>query len=139
METVNQGRRTFLKVSAAVGGGLLIGVHLPAYTADTLTNSPQNSPETSTETSPENKPQPDTEFIPNAWIRISADNTITILVDKSEMGQGVYTSLPMLVAEELEVALDQVTVEFAPADKVYVNPEIRTQATGGSTSIKSRF
>jgi isoquinoline 1-oxidoreductase subunit beta len=78
-------------------------------------------------------------FAPNAWLRIGADDTITILVDRSEMGQGVYTSLPMLVAEELEADWSRIHTESAPADVVYANAAIGApiQVTGGSTSIRA--
>ena len=111
---VNPSRRTFLKATALAAGGFAIGIHLPSrldVAAQTTT------------------------FAPNAWLRIDGDG-VTILVGQSEMGQGVLTSLPMLVAEELEVELDQVTIEQAPADSAYGNPLLfGQQVTGGSTSI----
>ncbi len=78
-------------------------------------------------------------FQPNPWVRIAEDGAITIVIDRSEMGQGVATSLAMLVAEELEVDLAQVGIEFAPADPAYANPEFGEQVTGGSTSIRSSW
>ena len=59
---------------------------------------------------------------PNAWILIHSDGTVTLLVARSAMGQGVMTALPMLLAEELEVDLERVTVAFSPAYRVYDNP-----------------
>ncbi|MDA0228630.1 MAG: molybdopterin-dependent oxidoreductase [Proteobacteria bacterium] len=107
-------RRTFLKITALAAGGFAIGIHLPGR----LNVAAQT-----------------TTFAPNAWLRIDGDG-VTILVSQSEMGQGVLTSLPMLVAEELEIALDQVIIEQAPADSAYGNPSFfGQQATGGSTSI----
>ncbi len=82
-------RRTFV-------GGLLIAVALPA-----CKQSPKSSGELKF-------------FEPNAWLHIGTDNSITFLCDRAEMGQGVYTSLTMLVAEELGVSLDRIKVEFAP-------------------------
>jgi len=72
----------------------------------------------------------------NAWLRIGTDNSVTFLCDKAEMGQGVYTSLPMLIAEELGIRLDQIKVEFAPPGDQYINNLIGGQVTGGSTSIR---
>lgn len=79
------------------------------------------------------------EFQPNAWIRIDPNNNITFMIDKSEMGQGVETSLAMLLAEELEVDLETVRTEFAPAAPIYANTLFRVQVTGGSTSIESSY
>jgi isoquinoline 1-oxidoreductase beta subunit len=73
---------------------------------------------------------------PNAWLRIGTDDSITFLCDRSEMGQGVYTSLPMLIAEELGVGLERIKVEFAPPGDQYVNNLLGGQITGGSTSIR---
>jgi isoquinoline 1-oxidoreductase beta subunit len=78
-------------------------------------------------------------FAPNPWVRIARDGMVTVIVDRSEMGQGVVTSLATLVAEELEVGLHQVQVEFAPAAKEYVNPLLGEQMTGGSTSVRSAW
>jgi isoquinoline 1-oxidoreductase subunit beta len=109
-------RRDFLKASATVGGGLLLGVMLPgamrtAKAAGTL-------------------------YTPNAWVHISDDNVITLLSARSEMGQGVYTSMPMLIAEELNVDLNQIKVAFAPPGTAYVNALLGAQITGGSTSVR---
>lgn len=78
-------------------------------------------------------------FVPNAWIRIGTDDTVTVIVDRSEMGQGVSTALPMLVAEELEADWSTVRFEFAPANDVYANPLSSGQLTGGSTSIRAAY
>ena len=78
-------------------------------------------------------------FQPNPWVRIAEDGAVTIVIDRSEMGQGVATSLAMLVAEELEVDLAQVGIEFAPADPAYANPQLGEQMTGGSTSVRSSW
>jgi isoquinoline 1-oxidoreductase beta subunit len=77
------------------------------------------------------------DFAPNAFIRIAADGKITLIMRDVEMGQGIWTGASMLLAEELEVGLDQVTPEFAPPDeKLYASPLLGTQATGGSTSMR---
>lgn len=106
-------RREFLKTSAATGGGLLMGVALPGHlvAAGTL-------------------------HTPNAWVHIADDNTITLMCARSEMGQGVYTALPMLIAEELEVDLKTVKVQNAPPAAVYTNALLGAQITGGSTSVR---
>jgi len=109
-------RREFLKAGAALGGGLVLGVALPerrAYAASA----------------------PATTSMPNAWVKIGSDDTITILCARSEMGQGVYTALPTLVAEELEVDLGRIRVEIAPAGEPYINALLGGQITGGSTSV----
>jgi isoquinoline 1-oxidoreductase subunit beta len=110
----NPSRRTFLKSSAAVGGGLVIAVQLPQAFAKAAAKT----------------------SMPNAWIRIGSDNTVTILVARSEMGQGVAMAMPTLVAEELEVDLYKVKVEFAPPGQMYINAMIGAQITGGSTSVR---
>lgn len=78
-------------------------------------------------------------FEPNAWIRISRDNTVTVIVGHSEMGQGVLTALSQVVAEELEADWHTVKAETAPASRVYKNPVMGSQMTAGSTSISSSW
>ncbi len=78
-------------------------------------------------------------YAPNPWIRIHRDGTVTIVIDRAEMGQGVITGLAVLVAEELEVDLNQVRAVFAPAAEAYCNPIIGEQLTGGSTSIRGSW
>ncbi len=75
----------------------------------------------------------------NPWLRINRDRSITLMVDRSELGQGVITGLAMLVAEEMEIALDRIRVEFAPAAPEYANALIGEQVTGGSTSIRAAW
>jgi len=75
-------------------------------------------------------------FQPSVWLQVTPDNIVTVVVSKSEMGQGVYTSLPMIVADELEADWKQVRVQAAPAGDGYRDPVWGTQATGGSTSIR---
>jgi isoquinoline 1-oxidoreductase subunit beta len=111
-------RRQFLRVSVAAGGGLLIGFRLPALTGEAATAD-------------------SSVFAPNAYVRIDRDGKITLIVAQVEMGQGTFTSMPMLIAEELEVDLSQVSLEQAPPDdKLYANPLIGFQVTGGSTSVR---
>lgn len=114
--TTHPTRRDFLRTGAAIGAGLTVAVHLPACA-----------------------PGPDrvvtTPFRPNAWVRVSTDNAVTLVVDRSEMGQGVYTALPMLLAEELDVPWSMVRLEPAPAGAQYNNAIFPVQATGGSTSV----
>jgi len=76
---------------------------------------------------------------PNAFLRIGADDTITVLLAHSEMGQGVWTTLPMLIAEELDCDWSKVRVEHAPVAKVYTHTVMGMQMTGGSTSTWSEF
>jgi isoquinoline 1-oxidoreductase subunit beta len=115
-------RREFIQMVAAAGGGLVLAVAFPRRRARAAEGG---------------KP-----FAPNAFVRIGADGVVTILVGKSEMGQGVATALPMLVCEELAVEPTEVKVEFAPEDKAYYawfNPKMGFQLTGGSNSVKSSF
>ncbi|PYQ39125.1 MAG: aldehyde oxidase, partial [Acidobacteria bacterium] len=107
-------RRDFLKTGAAAGGVLVLGVALPEGRAQAAAA---------------------TTSMPNAWVKIGSDDSITILSARSEMGQGVYTALPTLVAEELEVDLGKIKVEIAPAGAVYINSLLGGQITGGSTSV----
>ena len=80
-----------------------------------------------------------TDFTPNAFIRIGRDNVVTIIVNKAEMGQGINTALPMLIAEELEVDLRRVKVEAAPVDAAYAHPQAGIQFTGGSQSVATEW
>ena len=124
-EGVDLSRRRFLSVSAAVGGGLLIGFTTgPAIrAADAAGNGASAS------------------FTPNAFIRIGSDGQIVLTMPYVEMGQGTYTSIPMLIAEELEVDLKQVRLEHAPPDeKLYGNPLFAgVQATGNSNAIRASW
>lgn len=117
-------RRDFLKTGAAVGGGLLIGLYLPS-----LTRAAERFIE----------PEAPASFTPNAFIRIGNDDIITVIINKSEMGQGPYTSLPMLAAEELEADWSKVRYEAAPVDTVYNHTLFGIQMTGGSTSTASEW
>ena len=113
----NESRRTFLKSS----GALLLAVHLPASAEDKLLLT---------------RP-----FEPNAFIRIAPDNTVTVIVKHLEMGQGTYTGLPTLVAEELDADWAQVRAEGAPADAKKYNNLFwgEAQGTGGSTALANSY
>jgi isoquinoline 1-oxidoreductase beta subunit len=116
-------RRDFLKASAVFGGGLVLGFSLSPRWA-----------------SGESATQSQAPFVPNAFIRIGTDDSVTIIVNKSEMGQGVYTSLPMLIAEELGVDWKKVRIESAPVAPEYNHTEWgNIQGTGGSSSIRSSW
>lgn len=114
-------RRAFLVTSAMVGGGLILGFYLPGHDSAIAAKSPT------------------TPFTPNAFIRVGTDGMVTFIVNHSEMGQGVYTSLPMLIAEELECDWMKVRVEAAPVDPVYNNLAFGAQGTGGSTSVRTEW
>ena len=115
----NEARRDFLKVSGAVAGGLALGFYLPS--------------------GPRVAQAAAATYSPNAWIKIGTDNSITIMCARSEMGQDVYTSMPILVAEELEVDLNKVKVAFAPPAEAYINALLGGQLTGGSTSVRDAW
>ena len=114
------GRRGFLVVGGALTGGLVIKLTVPIAFR----------PPWAAEAGPS--------FNPNAFIRINRQGVVTLVVPMVEMGQGTYTALPMLLAEELEVALDQVRLEHAPPnDALYANPVLHFQSTGMSSSIRA--
>ncbi len=117
-------RRDFFRVGAAAGGGLLISLYLPELAHASTFDPPSTKPAT---------------FAPNAFVRIAPDDTVTIIVNKSEMGQGVYTSLPMLLVEELEADWSKIKVESAPVAAVYNHTVFGIQLTGGSTSTASEW
>ena len=110
-------RRDFIKVASATGAGLVISFYLPG--AGRLEAAAG---------------LPDAPFVPNAWLRIDKSGIVTILVGKSEMGQGIRTALPMIVAEELEADWSTVRIEQAVADKKY-----GSMGTGGSTSVRTSW
>jgi isoquinoline 1-oxidoreductase beta subunit len=112
-------RRLFLKAMAAAGGGLMLQIALPAARARDAVA---------------------TAFEPNAVVRITADGKVHMAMPYVEMGQGTYTSIPMLIAEELEVDLKDVMLEHAGADdKRYMNPALGFQVTGGSTTMRVAY
>ncbi len=118
-------RRDFLEQAGKLSAGLLIAVHIPSTRRWRVVPA-----EAEVETGP---------FAPNAWLTILPDNTVHVMVDRSEMGQGVATSLPMLIAEELEADWATIQIAFAPADKSYFNPLFGMQGTGASTSVRAAF
>ena len=123
-DAVDISRRRFLTVSAVVGGGLLIGFTAgPAIKAADAAGKAANA-----------------SFTPNAFIRIGSDGQIILTMPYVEMGQGTYTSIPMLIAEELEVDLKQVRLEHAPPnEKLYANPLLGVQATGNSNAVRGAW
>ncbi len=116
-------RRDFLKAAALGGGGLALALDT-RIAAAALAPGGARAPSI---------------FAPNAWIHIHADDTVVVMVDKSEMGQGVMTALPMLVAEDLDADWERLRIAPAPAAPAYINPALGTEATGGSTSISSSY
>jgi isoquinoline 1-oxidoreductase beta subunit len=108
-------RRTFVVTAGVAGAGLLLGVHIPDRRRSTDVAAPNDA------------------FAPNMWIRLDENGDVTILVHKSEMGQGVWTALPMIVAEEMDADWKRVRVERAPT-----RPDFQT-ATGGSSSVRSSW
>ena len=124
MTTHAVSRRDFVTVLATAGGGLLIGWRA---------GEPSRAATAAAAAAPP-------AFVPNAFIRIGTDGQVTLIMSQVEMGQGTYTSMPMLLAEELEVGLDQVRLEHAPPnDKLYANPLFGDQETGGSSSVRSFY
>ncbi len=117
---VNISRRDFLKAGALLGGGLVLGVSIPSA-------------------APAAKQAPKAQAALNAFVRIGTDDIVTIVVNHSEMGQGVYTSLPMLVNEELEADWAKVRLEAAPVDPAYNHTAFGMQMTGGSSSVWSEY
>jgi isoquinoline 1-oxidoreductase beta subunit len=119
-ELASPSRRQFLTAAVTAGGGLLIGFTLPGR-SDAASGTPGSA------------------FQPNAFIRITPDNDVTLIVSMAEMGQGVLTSLPQLLAEELEADWKRIRFEQAPVDPAYNNPLFGMQGTGGSTSVRAFY
>ena len=114
-------RRGFLSAAAGVGGTVVLALSLPGFGG-------------------REKPGAGTAGAQlNAWLVIAADNAFTIVVDRSEMGQGVYTALPTLLAEELEISVDAIKVVAAPVGDAYVNPGNGGQVTGTSNSVQDAW
>ena len=126
---LNLSRRGFLRAGVLAGGGLLLGVHVPwlrpAAAQDADPADPAN---------PGGPADPAAPFAPNAFVRVAADGQVTVIVNHSEMGQGIYTGLAMIVAEELDADWARVRVEPAPVHPDYNHTAFGVQATGGSTS-----
>jgi isoquinoline 1-oxidoreductase subunit beta len=111
-------RRTFIQAGAVAGGGLMLSLALPVAGGEAEAANAGA-------------------FAPNAFIRIDGDGQIVLTMPYVEMGQGTYTSIPMLIAEELEVSLKQIRLEHAPPnEKVYANPLLGVQATGNSNAVR---
>ena len=114
--STTQTRRKFLKTTGS--GALVLGFTLP-LAGRALAATPA--------------------FSPNAYLRITPDNRITVICGSAEMGQGVLTAIPMLLAEELDADWSLVSVEQAPVDKAFNNPMFGMQATGGSTTVRAHW
>jgi isoquinoline 1-oxidoreductase beta subunit len=114
-------RRTFLKAGAAIGGGLVVNLVLPLALRPALAQTAASHG-----------------FAPNAFIRMDRQGGVTLVMPMVEMGQGIYTAMAMLLAEELEVGLDQVRLEHAPPDDaLYANSFLHIQTTGLSASVRA--
>lgn len=116
----NISRRHFIQQGVAATGAFVLGMHLPAIGNAAI---PSKSEPT----------------LANAWVRITPDNQITLICARSEMGQDTYTSMPALLAEELNLPLSMIKVEMAGVAPVYINAMLGGQITGGSTSIREGF
>jgi isoquinoline 1-oxidoreductase beta subunit len=114
-------RRGFLKAGAAAGGGLVLGFFLP--TGGRLAQAAEAKPV----------------HAPNAFLRVAPDNTVTVMVNRLEFGQGVHTALPMVIADELDADWSQMRADLAPAADVYKDPAFGMQMTGGSGTIAHSF
>jgi len=114
-------RRSFLKAGAVVAGGLTLGFFIPAATR--LARADGGAAPSA----------------PNAFLRVAPDNTVTVMVNRLEFGQGVQTALPMLIAEELDVEWSQVRAELAPAGSAFKDLAFGLQMTGGSISVAHSF
>ena len=115
-------RRGFLKAAAATAAGLTIGFHWSGPLSRALADTPKD-------------------FAPNAFLRIAPDNSVTVIAKHLEMGQGAYTGLATVVAEELDADWAQIRVESAPADaSKYANLAFGTiQGTGGSSAMANSW
>ena len=123
-------RRHFIQSSAVVGGtlftgGLFVGCAMMADKGPMARGLPPSATAAGA--------------MPNAWVKVGTDNAVTIICARAEMGQGTFTSMPMLVAEELEVDVTKVRVEMAPAGEPYTNTMLGGQLTGGSTSVREAY
>jgi isoquinoline 1-oxidoreductase beta subunit len=116
-------RRNFIQSGALLGGGLLLSFKIPA--ANKMAALSGTAAETA--------------FAPNAFLNIGTDNSISVILSHVEMGQGIWTTLPMLIAEELDVELDQITVKHSGVGKEFNHTAYGIQITGGSTTTWSEF
>jgi len=115
-------RREFIKTGALVTGGLVIAFTMPGAKRYARAERTPPGP-----------------FVPNAFLRVGSDDSVTVLLPHSEMGQGIWTALPMLIAEELDADWSRVRVEHAPAAPAYAHTAFGMQMTGGSSSTWSEF
>ena len=121
MTSIDLNRREFMRAGIAGAAGLTIAIHLPGCAA------------------PGDRAPAPTPFRPNAWLRVGTDGGVVVVVDKSEMGQGVLTSLPQIIVEELDGDWSMVRIEQAPAGPEYINQGYGIQATGGSRASAPRW
>lgn len=119
-------RRQFLKAGALIGGGLVVGFVVPGARRFAAAAPAQAAAVSAG-------------FAPNAFLRIGEDDAVTVLLSHSEMGQGIWTGLAMLIAEELDADWSKIRVEHAPAAQAYAHTAFGMQMTGGSTSTWSEF
>jgi isoquinoline 1-oxidoreductase beta subunit len=116
-------RRMFLKTTVAAGGGLMIGAYLPGVLGEAGIDAAAAG-----------------SLEPNIWLRVNADDTVRVMLTMLEMGQGVMTSMPMLVAEELDMDWKKIKTEWVPADAKYGNPNFGgQQLTAGSNSVRGMW
>lgn len=128
----NESRRQFLKFGLAAGTGLTLGVYFPSAMSENAMGGPGEAG---------NKLADDAPFEPNAFVRIGVDNTVTVISKHIEFGQGTYTGIATLVAEELDADWSQVRVQGAPADAQRYNNLLwgEMQGTGGSSAMANSF
>lgn len=126
---LNPARRTFIKASAWIAGGLVIAFAIPQAKRFLL----PGAEDAIAQQDPSKLPEP------NAFLRIGADNSITVLLAHSEMGQSIWTTLPMLIAEELDADWKSIQVAHAPAAPPYAHTAYGLQITGGSSTTWSEF
>ncbi|MEO6734071.1 MAG: molybdopterin cofactor-binding domain-containing protein [Ferruginibacter sp.] len=117
-------RRQFLKSGALLSGGLIISFMVPAGPKKILDPGLRD---------------PEATFSPNAFLRIGKDGTINVILAHVEMGQGIWTTLTMLIAEELDADWKKIKVEHAPPGQPYVHTAFGIQITGGSSTTYSEF
>lgn len=132
MNNVNQtgiSRRSFLLSTAVIGAGLTVGVYFNRRNAKMHIATPRDVSE-----------QVALEWPPHAFVHVGTDSSVTVYSKHTEMGQGIYTGLATIIAEELDAAWEQMQVEAAPANtELYMNLNWGEQATGGSSSLANSF
>jgi isoquinoline 1-oxidoreductase beta subunit len=119
MEMQALDRGDFIRLTGVLGAGLGFAVYLPGCAPS--------------------KPASSGPFTPNAWVRIAPDDTVTVVLSKSEMGQGISTGIPTIVADELDASIERVGYEFAPTDPTYNHPGFGELLTGGSLSVRDMW